>query len=413
MLPTSFSGWPSCTVFLLFLEGTMQVYAGIDWSRRSHAVCLIDEAGKIVLEKFFEHSRLGLLDLVRQLQAFGRPKVAIELTRGSVVELLTREGFVVMSVHPNHLAHARGCFGASGSKSDRKDAMVLAEVARTSVQRLREAKLPSHETQAVKRLNDRRRALMEANHRACQQLGHLLAEVFPAAVDLFSSVDCGISLAFLKTYPTARLASALTERRVSAFLKQSGYSGHTTAATFIERLEAGAPAVAATVADELVVRQLVEQVLAYQQSLKEIETEIERALQAHPDRAILASLPRVQAVTIASLIAALGNLEKYPTSEALAAAAGVVPVVKQSGQSRFTQFRHACNKELRHALTILANNSRQMDPWADSIYAAARKRGRNHPHALRILARAWTAVLFRMLKDRTTYDPSRHRRKVA
>jgi transposase len=412
MLPTSFSGWPSCTVFL-FLEGTMQVYAGIDWSRRSHAVCVIDEMGKTVLEQFFEHSRKGLLDLVRRLKDLGCSKVGIELTRGSVVELLTREGFVVVSVHPNHLAHARGCFGAAGSKSDRKDALVLAEVVRTSVHRLREAMLPSHETQIVKRLNDRRRALMEANHRACQQLGHLLAEVFPAAVDLFSSLDCGIALAFLDAYPTARAASGLTERRMTSFLKRNGYPGQTTGAELLQRLEAGAPEVALTDADDFVVRQFVAQISAYQASLKQLDAEIERAVEAHPDHAIIASLPRVRTVTITSLIGAIGNLDRYPTAEALAAAGGVVPVVKQSGQSRFTKFRHACNKELRHALTILANNSRQADPWADSIYAAARKRGRSHPHALRILARAWTAVLFRMLKDRTTYDPSRHRRKVA
>jgi transposase len=265
----------------------------------------------------------------------------------------------------------------------------------------------------VKRLNDRRRALMEANHRACQQLGHLLAEVFPAAVDLFSSLDCGICLAFLNAYPTARAASGLTERRMSSFLRKNGYPGRTTAAAFVERLQAGAPEVAVTDADELVVRQLVAQVSAYQTSLEQLDVEIGRAVEAHPDRSILASLPRVQMVTIASLISSTGNLDRYATAEALAAAGGVVPVVKQSGQSRFTKFRQACNRELRHALTILANNSRQADPWADSIYTAARKRGRSHPHALRILARAWTSVLFRMLKDRTAYDPSRHRRKVA
>jgi hypothetical protein len=71
-------------------------------------------------------------------------------------------------------------------------------------------------------------------------------------------------------------------------------------------------------------------------------------------------------------------------------------------------FRWACNKRLRGAITCWADNSRRSSPWADSVYAAARARGCDHPHAVRVLARAWVRVLWRCWFDRTPYCPALH-----
>ena len=39
---------------------------------------------------------------------------------------------------------------------------------------------------------------------------------------------------------------------------------------------------------------------------------------------------------------------------------------------------------------------------------AARARGKDHPHAVRILARAWIYVIWRCWHDGTAYDPAKH-----
>src|SRR5207302_10570584 len=76
---------------------------------------------------------------------------------------------------------------------------------------------------------------------------------------------------------------------------------------------------------------------------------------------------------------------------------------------RQVAFRWACNKRLRQALTTFADHSRQASPWAATIYTAARRRGCAHPHAVRILARAWVRVLWRCWQDRRPYDVTLHR----
>ena len=111
----------------------------------------------------------------------------------------------------------------------------------------------------------------------------------------------------------------------------------------------------------------------------------------------------------AELLAEIGDRrERYPTAEALAADAGMCPVAKESGKRKVATFRRACDKRLRDTLATLADSSRQHNPWAKDIYLRARGRGCDHPHAIRILGRAWVRVIWRMWRDGVPYDPLKH-----
>ena len=85
------------------------------------------------------------------------------------------------------------------------------------------------------------------------------------------------------------------------------------------------------------------------------------------------------------------------------------PVAIESGKQHAASFRRACDKRLRTAVGALADTTRHWHPWAHDVYQRARARGRDHPHAIRILGRAWIRVLWRCWHDRTPYDPTQHR----
>jgi transposase len=122
------------------------------------------------------------------------------------------------------------------------------------------------------------------------------------------------------------------------------------------------------------------------------------------------SFPRAGRICAAQILAELGDVrERFPAEDQLAAEAGVCPVTHQSGKSRGVVFRWACNHRLRAAITCFADNSRHSSPWAAAIYQRAKSRGCDHPHAVRILARAWVRVLWRAWQNQTLYDPARHR----
>jgi hypothetical protein len=70
--------------------------------------------------------------------------------------------------------------------------------------------------------------------------------------------------------------------------------------------------------------------------------------------------------------------------------------------------RHDVNGVAIEALTDFAADSRQANPRAADIYNRARARGARHPHAVRILARAWIRVIWRCWTYHTHYDTTRH-----
>ena len=100
--------------------------------------------------------------------------------------------------------------------------------------------------------------------------------------------------------------------------------------------------------------------------------------------------------------------QAYDHPDAVAALAGATPVTKASGKHHAVQFRWACDKRFRQAMVTFADNSRHASPWAADTYQRARDRGCDHPHAVRILARAWVRVIWRCWQDRVVYDPATH-----
>ena len=85
------------------------------------------------------------------------------------------------------------------------------------------------------------------------------------------------------------------------------------------------------------------------------------------------------------------------------------PSTRQSGKHKAVTFRWAARKQLRGAVCDFADGSRHASPWAAKIYNDAIARGKDHPHAIRILARAWLYVIWNCWHNGVAYDPARHR----
>jgi transposase len=148
---------------------------------------------------------------------------------------------------------------------------------------------------------------------------------------------------------------------------------------------------------------LVEQITALSEQIGE-------QLAAHADGHIFTSLPRSGTIRAARLLAEIGDCRaRFPTPEALMGLAGVAPSTRESGKVRIVDFRWSCDKNLRDAVCDFANDSRHANPWAADLYNRARARGKDHPHAVRILARAWLYIIWHCWQNNTAYDPAHHR----
>jgi transposase len=389
--------------------------AGLDLASEEHRLVIVDGEGRRLEERRVVHSEEGIDALVRDLGRLRVARVAVEQPNGLVVDRLLDAAVAVVPVHPNQLAAARDRYRAGGGKSDGFDAYVLAELARTDMHRLRLLEPDSDETKALRALTRAREDLVDQRIALANQLRAQLDAFWPGAKRIFFDVDSPIALAFLERYPSPADARSLAVKRLQAFLARNRYSGRRSPEELLERLRTapqGRLGEAELEARRAVVLALVAALKPLVKQIQLLTSQIAGAIRAHPDGTIFLSLFRdpKSVITAAELLAEIGdNRARHTSSGSLEALAGQAPVAVQSGKKKVACFRWACNKNLRAAVGVLADSSRHHNPWANDIYQRARARGHDHPHATRILGRAWLRVIWRLWHDQTPYDPTRHR----
>lgn len=393
------------------MEPSARVCAGVDWAKDDHAVCIVDADGEVTDRFTVEHTAAGLKRLVRRLLGAGVVEVGIERGDGPVVEALLAAGLVVLVIAPNQLKNLRSRYGSAGNKDDQYDAYVLADVVRTDRRRLTPLTRSTPATIALRSSVRARRDLVEHRVAAANQLRAHLQIVLPGVVGLFSDLDSQVSLTFLERFTTQAKVDWLTPPRLGAWLAKQGYSGRVAPEVLHGRMLAAPRGstspdaedhAATTLAFVAVLRTLNIQIHALADS-------IAAQLDVHPDAHIVKSLPRAGTLRAARLLAEIGDARgEFPTADSLACLAGVAPSTRQSGKVKAVTFRWSADKELRDALCDFAGDCRRANPWAEDLYQRARARGHDHPHAVRILGRAWVNIIWRCWQDGVAYDPHRH-----
>jgi transposase len=391
-------------------------YVGVDWAAETHAVCVLDGTGKINAEFTITHTAAGFAELLARLGRLDPDRmqipVGIERPDGRLVDALLQAGHPVVPVSPNAIKTWRDGEVLSGAKSDAGDAAVIAEYLRLRAHRLRPAVPYSAQTKALRTVTRTRTDIVELRVAATNQLAALLDEHWPGAKAIFADIESPIALAFLTRYPTAAHAQLLGEKRMRAFCVKHGYSGRRTAAQLLARLRT-APAGTLDPALTEAVRDAVLALVAVLTTLGVARKDLDRSVIAHlgehPDEKIFTSLPRSGRINAAQVLSEWGDSRAaYDGPDAVAALSGMCPVTNQSGKHRAVHFRWACNTRFRVAISTFADNSRHTSPWAAGVYARAIARGHDHPHAVRVLARAWIRVIYRCWIDGVPYDPARH-----
>ncbi|WP_329142559.1 IS110 family transposase [Streptomyces sp. NBC_01456] len=390
------------------------MFIGWDWATETHDVTVMDASGKRIDRWEFAHTEEGFAKTLARLRRHGAPAdlpVAIETTRGLAVDRLLAAGHPVVPVHPNAFHAMRPRWGASKAKTDAGDSMKLADYLRTDGHLMPRLEPTEQATMDLQALTRQRADHVEARVAAVNQLAALLDMHWPGGKAVFANLDSDIAMAFLERYPTPASAAKLTAGRLEAWCRRRGYSGKRPGAVLIERLRS-APTAASRLGEAVVeqlVRVQVQLVQGIRATIRTLDKAIAERVDSHPYAPLFATMPRIGKVNLGQIIGEVGPLlERAQTCEQLIAEGGVVPVTRASGKSRSVAFRFATNRRARLALTQFADNSRHNSPWASKIYNDARARQKRHPHATRILARAWLRVIWACWRDGVCYDPVTH-----
>ena len=192
-------------------------YAGVDWASEKHDVLIADETGKEILAATFAHDEAGLRSLCRALVRHEVTLVAIERPDGLLVERLLDAGLRILPLHPNQVAATRDRFRVSGGKSDRFDAFVLCELARTDHHRFRVLEPDSDQTKALRALTRAREDLVGTRTALSNQLRAELARFWPGPLGCSRTCAAGSRSRSLSATPAPPTRAAWEKRAYKGF----------------------------------------------------------------------------------------------------------------------------------------------------------------------------------------------------
>jgi transposase len=386
----------------------MGTFVGIDIAKELHWVCAIDTSGTTLLDRKLLNAPEDLLRLAAELKGLAAPvRVGIDVLGGIACltqAVLLEAGFELVHVSGPSVNRAREGTVGGESKSDPRDARVIADQVRIR-RDLRSVQAQSELDIELRLLVSRRRDLTADQTRRLARMHDLLATIFP---ELEHSIDLTTkaALVLLSAFVTpAELRQASAARLRKPFGAQANRTYVTqliaTARDCAQRQSMSLPGERLTAH---LIKELAREALRTLEQLAALDLEIEQRLAHHPDAALIRSLPGMGAVLTAELIAQAGPIARFKSSDALAAAAGLAPVLRQSGKVRFLRRPSGGNKALKRVFYQSAFSSLS-HPQSKAFYARKRQEGKRHHQAVIALARRRVNVLWAMLQNRQPFSP--------
>ncbi|WP_204985318.1 IS110 family transposase [Micromonospora globbae] len=378
------------------------------WAALVHA-----ETGKVLASRKVDNDPAAIQEFIDQVRTaetgHGPATVAIDVLGGiaALLQAMLLDAGLRL-VHVPGLAVNRARRGTRGGehKSDPRDAKVIADQIRLRGEELREV-TPTGEADAELRLLvGRRRELVVDQTRRLGRLRDLLASIHPGLerrIDATNKAD----LALLARYVTPTQIRRAGRRRISEYLRHVGGLRATSIDTLVEAALTAAHGQHVAVPGETVaadlVRDLADEALTSRTKIAELDKRITQVLDRHPDAALIQTLPGMGATLTAEFLAVAGGITRFATGDQLASAAGLAPVLHQSGKVHYLRRATGGDKILKRIFYQSAFCALQRDTTSRAFYDRKRAEGKRHHQALIALARRRINVLHAILRTRQPY----------
>jgi transposase len=390
----------------------MEVAVGIDVAKEFHWVTAISsERSELLIDRRVDNQPVALARLVEELEALhrqhGELRVGVDVV-GGIASLLTAmllEAGIAL-VHVAGLAVNRARQGTTGGehKSDPRDAAVIAD----QVLRRRDLRPVEALTELDAKLRllvGRRRELVVEQTRRISRLRDLLASIHPGLERVVDPTQKAAQRLLQRYVTPAEIRRAGRLRLVEHMAKAGRLPRRHVEALADAALDSARAQTVAVPGEQVaagLVRELAREAERTRERLAQLDRQLEEALARHPDAALIRSLPGMGVTLTAEFIAEAGSIQRFPTADRLAAAAGLAPVLKQSGKVRYLKRATGGNKTLKRVFFQSAFCSLS-HPASKAFYARKRAERKTHHQAVIALARRRVDVLHAMLRNREPY----------
>ena len=391
-------------VFIMF-------YLGIDIAKVNHVASLISDDGSILVKAIkFTNSNEGLQKLIDSISDFDLSQIycAMEATGDywlSLFSALTDKDFNVSVFNPYQIKSFRGAYSNRKQKNDVIDSIIIADFLRFNG--IDQTCLPNDDLLALKNLTRYRSNLVDNISKAKIQIKGILNKVFPEYSDVFSDTFGDASKQILLNCPTPSEVANFNTRKLANLLKKASKGRHgTDTVRKVKALAKNSFGIKFTGdACSFEIKQLVNQIIFLEDQVDELDLKIKELyskLDSH-----LESIPGIGKKIAPIILAEIGDINNFSTTNKLTAFAGIDPSENQSGNKKSTDEKTSKRGSpyLRHAIYQAAFVASNNDPVMHDYYVKKRAEGKHHYVALAGVERKLLGIIFHVLKENRDYRP--------
>ena len=312
---------------------SVQVFVGVDVGKGAHHAVALDRKGKRLLDSALPNDEAKLKALLGKLKAHGPVLLVVDqpATVGALPVAVARDEGVLVAYLPGLAMRRIADLHAGESKTDARDAYIIAEAARSLPHTLRTLKLADSQVAELTMLCGFDEDLAGQITQVSNRIRGLLTQIHPALERVIGRhLDHPAMLALLERYPSPAQLAALTQKQLANRLaKLAPRMGKTWATEILQALSEQTVVVLGTQAASIVLPRLAQQLAALRTQRDEVAKEVERLVLAHPLHPVLTSMPGVGVRTAARLLIDVVS-RAFASAGHLAAYAGLAPVTRRS-----------------------------------------------------------------------------------
>ena len=321
-----------------------------------------------------------------------------------IYSFLKAKGYTIYVINPIQSDSLRKMY-IRQTKNDSIDSFLIAEVIRFG--QFGTTSMADENILAMRQLCRYRDSVISSRTEIKLRIGTIMEQIFPEYEKQFSSLWLSTSMGILEKYLTPENIENAPIDELFEIIKDKSHNKLTMKKAISIR-EAAADTFGIKIAQDAFsfqLKQLIDRMNFLDKQIEALDCQILEYYEKFD--CYLHTIPGIGMIAAATILAEIGDINRFKSSSALVAFAGIDPTVRQSGE--FSSTHNHMSKRgspyLRHAIFLAATTCSFHNSPLNAYYKKKRDQGKHHLTATGAVARKLTSVIYAVLRDSKPYEP--------
>ena len=323
-----------------------------------------------------------------------------------IYSFLKARGYTIYVINPIQSDSLRKMY-IRQTKNDSIDSFLIAEVIRFG--QFTTTSMADENILAIRQLCRYRDSVISSRTEIKLRIGTIMEQIFPEYEKQFSSLWVSTSMGILEKYLTPENIENAPIDELFEIIKDKSHN-KLTMKNAISIREAAADTFGIKIAQDAFsfqLKQLIDRMNFLDKQIEALDCQILEYYEKFD--CYLHTIPRIGMIAAATILAEIGDINRFKSSSALVAFAGIDPTVRQSGE--FSSTHNHMSKRgspyLRHAIFLAATTCSFHNSPLNAYYKKKRDQGKHHLTATGAVARKLTTIIYAVLRDSKPYEPKK------